>query len=74
MRNACVAAGNTGDPSLLSRLTRLAAHGLPLVRVHAVWAVRRLAGAGAAELLRQARSAETDPYVLEEYDPPTPAT
>jgi len=73
MRNACVAAGNTGDVSLLPRLARLAAHPLPLVRVHAVWAVGRLAGAGAAELLRQARSAETDPGVLDEYDSLTPA-
>jgi hypothetical protein len=39
-----------------------------LVRVHAVWAVRRLAGAARAEgLLRAARAAETDPLVLEEY-------
>jgi epoxyqueuosine reductase len=67
LRNACIAAGNSGDASLLPRLAQLAAHELPLVRLHAAWAVYRLAGAGAAELLRHARSVETDPAVLEEY-------
>jgi epoxyqueuosine reductase len=69
MRNACIAAGNTGDLSLLPRVARLAAHDLPLVRAHAVWAVRRLAGAGAPAWLSAARAAETDPSVLDEYAP-----
>src|SRR5579885_2427463 len=43
LRNACVAAGNSGDHSLLERLVRLAVHTSPVVRVHAVWAVFRLA-------------------------------
>ena len=42
----------------------LATHPLPLVRVHAVWAVRQLGGAAG---LATARAAETDATVLEEY-------
>lgn len=67
LRNACVVAGNSGEASLLPQLTRLAAHPLPLVRAHAVWAVRKLAGAQAAVLLAEARAAETDANVLAEY-------
>lgn len=64
LRNACVAAGNSGDPSLLDPLVRLASHGSPLVRAHAVWAVLRLGGTGR---LTRARDAESDPLVLVEY-------
>ena len=68
LRNACVVAGNTGDRSLLPALVGLAAHELPLVRAHAVWAVRRIAGAEAAELLAGARAGEADAAVLAEYE------
>jgi epoxyqueuosine reductase len=71
LRNACVVAGNTGPAAgaaeragLLDALVRLAAGAPPLVRVHAVWAARRLGG-GAR--LAPARAAETDAAVLEEY-------
>lgn len=68
LRNACVVAGNTGDASLLPSLVKLAAHESALVRAHAVWAVRRMAGAtSATELLEGARQAEVDAAVLEEY-------
>ena len=67
LRNACVVAGNSGDASLLPALVRLAAHDLPLVRGHAVWAVRRLAGSTAASLLAQVRAGESDETVLAEY-------
>ena len=67
MRNVCIAAGNTGDRSLLPLLIPLATHELPLIRIHAVWAVHRLAGADARDLLRPALETETDPAVLEEY-------
>lgn len=67
LRNACVAAGNAGDPALLPALTALAAHDSPLVRAHAVWAVFRLAGPAAAERLAAARAAERDAEVLAEY-------
>ena len=64
LRNACIVAGNSGDRQLLPQLVRLASHELALIRVHAVWAVRRLGGGG---LLTGARAAETDAAVLAEY-------
>lgn len=67
LRNACVVAGNSGDRSHLPQLARLARHESPLVRLHAVWAVRRLAEAAAESLLADARAAETDAAVLAEY-------
>lgn len=68
LRNACIVAGNAGDAAHLPALGRLAMHPLPLVRAHAVWAVRRLAGTEAAALLQAARAAETDAAVLAEYE------
>ncbi|HEY3755163.1 MAG TPA: QueG-associated DUF1730 domain-containing protein [Opitutaceae bacterium] len=66
LRNACVGAGNSGDRTLIEPLARLLAHDSPVVRGHAVWALRRL-GWAAAELAG-ARSRESDPLVLEEFD------
>jgi len=48
VRNACVAAGNSGDASLIPALTPLLDDAEPLVREHAAWALARLAGGGAA--------------------------
>lgn len=42
LRNACVAAGNSRDPSLLPELEALIRHESPLVAEHAAWAVARL--------------------------------
>lgn len=67
LRNACVVAGNAGDHALLPALGKLAAHESAVVRAHAVWAVRRIAGEGAGERLRVVRERETDPLVLAEY-------
>lgn len=67
LRNACVVAGNSGDAGLLPSLVRLAAHELPLVRAHAVWAVRKLAGAQATALLAAAFAVETEASVRAEY-------
>jgi epoxyqueuosine reductase len=64
LRNACIVAGNSGDPAHLPALQSLAQHPLAVVRAHAVWAVFRLGG-GAA--LAAARAAETNPLVLAEY-------
>jgi epoxyqueuosine reductase len=64
LRNACVAAGNSGDGGLVDPLVRLASHDSPVVRAHAVWAVVRLGGAGR---LAPARLAEREPSVIEEY-------
>jgi epoxyqueuosine reductase len=68
LRNACVVAGNSGDATLLDAVARLARHESSMVRAHAVWAVRRLAGEGAAAMLAPFRAAEIDPAVLAEYD------
>jgi epoxyqueuosine reductase len=72
LRNACVAAGNSGDPGLAPALLRLVAHDSPIVRAHAVWAASRL---GAGGRLDEARRTERDPRVLAEYeaDPGLPA-
>lgn len=67
LRNACVAAGNSGRVELLPLLVALASHAEPLVRAHAVWAVRRLDPEGAGERLASARASESDPVVLEEF-------
>jgi epoxyqueuosine reductase len=67
LRNACVVAGNAGDASVLPQLVKLASHASALVRAHAVWAVFRLAGAQAGELLEAERAMESDPAVQAEY-------
>jgi epoxyqueuosine reductase len=67
LRNACVVAGNSGDAGLVPQLVRLAAHELPLVRAHAVWAVFRLDPTGADSRLLEVRTRETDAAVLAEY-------
>ena len=77
LRNACVVAGNAAvgqgaSCAWLPSLVRLATAEPAVVRAHAVWAVRRIAGAAAAsELLAAARAAETAPAVLAEYEAPT---
>ena len=65
LRNASIAAGNSGDPSLIDPLVALARHESALVRAHAVWAVRRLGGDSP---LAGARLQERDPRVIEEYE------
>ena len=78
LRNACIAAGNVWaegapDPKderavVVEELLRLAAHDSPVVRGHAVWALRRVLGdAEAIRTLAAARVAETDRAVLAEF-------
>jgi epoxyqueuosine reductase len=59
--------GQQGDAGLVPALVALAAHELPVVRAHAVWAVSRLAGSAAETLLAEAKARETDASVLAEY-------
>jgi epoxyqueuosine reductase len=61
VRNACIAAGNSRDPELISNLQFLLSDPSPLVRGHAAWGLARLAGARAAPRLRQVLYAEADP-------------
>lgn len=64
LRNACIVAANTRATECIDVLVDLARHPEPMVRAHAVWAVRVL---GAGPLLSAARAAESDPRVLDEY-------
>jgi epoxyqueuosine reductase len=70
LRNACVAAGNSGNSSLVEPLLRLVSHESATVRAHAVWAVGRL---GAGERLASVKAGERDPAVLLEYEAETGA-
>jgi epoxyqueuosine reductase len=64
LRNACIVAANTGAVECLDALVALAGHASPVVRAHAVWAVRRLGG---VERLREVQAEERDAAVLAEY-------
>ena len=65
-RNACVALGNSGDPSAVPALTRALREAEPLVRGHAAWALGRLGGADAEQALREAEVGEKEADVVQE--------
>ncbi|MFN7211076.1 MAG: HEAT repeat domain-containing protein, partial [Aggregatilineales bacterium] len=60
LRNACLAAGNSGEATLLPALQALLESASPLVRASAAWAVARLAGGAARPTLRAALARERD--------------
>jgi epoxyqueuosine reductase len=64
VRNACIAAGNSGLDEFTEPLTSLLADPSPLVRAHAAWALGRLPGGHHA--LRSALSTEPNEEVREE--------
>lgn len=64
VRNACIAAGNSGLPDLIPYLIPLLDDPNPLVRGHAAWALGRL-GVG-RDILRSALARESDEIVREE--------
>jgi epoxyqueuosine reductase len=66
VRNACVAAGNAGDPALVPALVSLLADAEPLIRGHAAWALGRIGGTEAMRALDMATPVEPDPWVCEE--------
>ncbi len=66
VRNACVAAGNSGDPSLVPSLIPLLSDPEPVVRGHAAWALGCIGGPVAQEALSAALAQEADPWVREE--------
>lgn len=66
VRNACVAAGNSGDASMIAHLLPLLHDAEPLVREHAAWALGRLGGSTAAKALAEAHAIETDADAREE--------
>lgn len=61
VRNACVAAGNSGQTALAARLEALLrSDPSPVVRGHAGWALARLAGSTARPALRAAMDRDPD--------------
>ena len=64
LRNACIVAANTKAVDCADAVVKLASHPEPVVRAHAVWAAGQL---GRLEELEQARQAEHDLTVIEEY-------
>ena len=71
-RNVCVALGNWGSPEAVPVLTRALGDPEPLVRGHAVWALGRVGGMAAGQLLSYAASSEEDAWVLEELEAARP--
>ena len=68
VRNALIAAGNSGDTSLIPLITPLLDDASPLVRAMAVWAVRRLLKEpDVARLRKHHEPHETDADVLAEW-------
>lgn len=68
MRNVLVAAGNSGEGSLVPLVAEKLQEKEPLVRGHAVWAYHRLVGEKASLELAKMQKREKDPFVLEELD------
>ena len=68
VRNALIAAGNSGDASLVPAVERLLDDASPLVRAMAVWALQRLAAPGAWDgAKRRHVGRETDAAVQAEW-------
>ena len=66
LRNACVAAGNWGDPVAIPALSHLLADAEPLLRGHAAWALGRIGGVAAIHALQEALGVESDAWGKEE--------
>lgn len=66
-RNVLIAIGNSGDPTLLPKVTVLLADPAPVVRGAAIWALRRLAPGVWAERRLTALANEADPEVAGEW-------
>ena len=66
MRNACIAAGNWGDPSIIEALVTLLNDPAAMVRGHAAWALGRIRDRRAGKLLEIAYDAERDERVRNE--------
>ncbi len=67
LRNACIALGNSGDPRGIGQLEKiLEKESDPIIRIHAAWAVGRLPGENAIDVLQKAQSNDLDERVREE--------
>jgi epoxyqueuosine reductase len=68
VRNALIAAGNSGDATLLADVERLTADAAPVVRAMAAWSTRRLASAAQLDEIRaRALAHEVDHVVRAEW-------
>ncbi|WP_173934502.1 tRNA epoxyqueuosine(34) reductase QueG [Chelativorans sp. Marseille-P2723] len=67
LRNVLIAAGNSGEKSLVPACRRLAEDPAPLVRGAAIWALSRLMEPHAFEALRDLQQYETDTDVQGEW-------
>ncbi|HEY70591.1 MAG TPA: tRNA epoxyqueuosine(34) reductase QueG [Anaerolineae bacterium] len=69
MRNAAIAAGNTGSGRFVPVLVRiLGSDGEPIARSHAAWALGRIGGEEARQALQTAQTFEKEAEVLEEIE------
>jgi epoxyqueuosine reductase len=74
LRNVLIAAGNSGDATLLPKVEALLDDGSPLVRAMAVWATRQLTLEDVGEPLKRRHLArEGDPIVRAEWQAATPS-
>ena len=67
IRNVLIAAGNSGDATLIEPCLKLARDASPTVRGMAVWALKRLMLEGEFKRFAATRRDEDDPDVLEEW-------
>lgn len=63
---AVIIAGNSGDQSYLPLLADTLYHHHPPIRAHSAWSIGKLGGNSAKELLVEAESRESNPYVKNE--------
>ncbi len=67
-RNAALAMGNRGEARYVGPLAEAMTDLDPVLRSHAAWSLGRIGGSGALAALREARSREESPAVIEELD------
>ena len=68
-RNACIALGNIGNAEAVSHLERVLMHSDSVVQVHAAWALGKIGGIRAKEILTKALpSIEDDDVITEIVD------
>jgi epoxyqueuosine reductase len=67
LRNVLIAAGNSGDETLVRQVEERLGDASPLVRAMAVWALYRLAPERAASLRPSHARTESDPAVCHEW-------
>jgi epoxyqueuosine reductase len=66
LRNVAVALGNWGSPEAVPVLAAALSDAEPLVRVHAAWALGRIADARSVDALRARLVVEADEWVISE--------